>query len=178
MWVAVGVGPLNDPSVSFRLCAFGTLTYRWSMFGYFTKSLRARQITATALDSIAEHLHGSFTGAPQDEALADRVGVLEVKLAATLAEAEATLVKAGAKFNAARAAEERERRLSQPPQSPEVGDDGEPYDLEEAVEAMASGDLREEHAGVVPDEGLQPVSGYMAARSRGLAAAWAMKWGG
>jgi len=107
------------------------------MFRTWKAHINATERAAHSLQLLAEILQERPTEASQVDALSERVRTLEVTLEAQFAEATALMVKAGSLKAAARAAEERERRLADTPPSSETGDpesDLSPDELRQAYE--------------------------------------------
>ena len=109
------------------------------MKAYFAAVLEALQAIAAALPELTAAVLGHFTEQPTDPALGARLDDLERRLSLELAEAEATRVKANGRFDAARASEERARRLAAVESGAEEGDDG--GDPEAIAEAYAQLDV-------------------------------------
>lgn len=143
---------------------------RW--FRNVSESLRE---ISSALGGLLESVHALSMPGPTDQDLAGRVAALERELERRHAEAEGLLLKARGKHDAARAAEERARRLAS--RGPEESDDGGELDEDtirrayaEAGVSLADGDGSEE-------EGLPAVPGGMARRQASKRSAYDAKWG-
>lgn len=141
------------------------------MIRYFRALLSAVEAIATGLGAVCEAVHGLDTRGRHSDGLDGRVAALEREMERRHAEAEGLLLKASGKFDAARAAEERARRLADRAES------GDEERLEEIVEAYAQAGLPLHDAPNGDGETLQPVHGRVAGRHDSKSSAYAMKWG-
>ena len=146
------------------------------MFKALRATLEAIQHAAESLDSLSRSLH-QLASAPSDhDALDDRLGVLESTLELRLAEGDALLIKAGSLKAAARAAEERERKLAASHSSDEERDPDE-FTEEEINQAYADAGIQLEHGASGEGEEVQAVSPVLDEGRKGKSAALALKWG-
>lgn len=146
-------------------------SYLRRMIRWFKDVLLALRAIVHALGGIAEAIHGLSTQSEHDAGLATRVGALELEMERRHAEAEGLLLKAKGKFDAARAAEERTRRLANGAEESEE-------ELEEAIRAAyADAGIQLEHGELGQEEGVQPMRGGMASRHESKSNAHAMKYG-
>jgi len=146
------------------------------MFSTWKAHISATERAAHSLQLLAEILQERPTEASQVDALSERVRTLEVTLEAQFAEAQALMVKAGSLKAAARAAEERERRLADASASPETGDpesDLTPDQLRQAYEdaGFPVGDVDPSEG-----DGVPPVSNDVVYLPTARGNAARMKW--
>ncbi|MFG0329818.1 MAG: hypothetical protein ACF8PN_07975 [Phycisphaerales bacterium] len=140
------------------------------MINWFRRLLRAVEGIAVTLGGLCDAVHALDTGAARDGALDGRVAALERELERRHAEAEGLLLKAAGKFDAARAAEERARRLAERVETSE--DD----QLDALRSAYAEAGIPLDDEGSGEGEGLHAVRNGMATRDESRANAYAMKW--
>lgn len=141
------------------------------MFRSLTRIARAIENLSETNAALLGAVHALATAAPEGSDVEPRVAALERELERRHAEAEGLLLKAQGKHDAARAAEERARRLSESAQ-----EEREPIEVlaeQFEVEGLRYGD--EEGSGA---NGVHPVPSGVAVRNPGTAAAFAMKFGG
>ncbi len=146
------------------------------MFKALRAAVAALLLLPDAINSVALAVHEVGGRDGSDAALAERVRLLEVNLEMQLAEASALMVKAGSLKAAARASEERERKLAAAAtRSAEVDD--EELTSEELQRAYADAGIQLVHAGGGPEGEVPAVSEPLAETRRGKDAARAKKWG-
>ena len=142
------------------------------MRAWFRGLLREIGRIADGVDSLLGAVHGLPTGADESGALDDRVTALERAFELRMAESEGLLLKAQGRFEAARAAEERARRLAEN-SAPESPDDR----LDEIVAAYeeAGVPLGNGVGGAEPE--LHPMPMGVEGRPSRKSEAYAMKFG-
>lgn len=146
------------------------------MIAYFRDLLQALLAIGEGVRAVGEALHGLHTDGNHADALAERVADLERAFEIRHAEAEGLLLQAKGKFDAARAAEERTRRLSKSAPS----DEEEPDPFEDGLQELEAVEAAQLHLG---DEGgselngLHPMHTRVDSRRASRESAYAMKWG-
>lgn len=144
------------------------------MIGWFRGTLRALQDIADSLGGVLQALHELSTAPAPDHGLESRVADLELSIERRAAEAEALLLKAQGKYDAARAAEERQRRLKE---SAERAAEGDPDLFEELARAQAAaGEVYQGDANGSEPGGMPALHGAVAPRLTEREGAYAAKW--
>lgn len=144
------------------------------MIRWFRGLLSALEAIRDALGGITEAVHALRTNTDVDPALESRVADLELRLERHMAEAEALMLKAKGKFDAARASEERTRRLAD--SAPGVEEGEEELTEDELREAYAAAGIHLGNAEAEPPEGVQPLPSRMDRRRQSKQNALALKW--
>lgn len=168
--------PGSEPNTSslkvFPHCFHRRIGVWWGMFQRFRRRLAALEGIRDALGGLLEAVHELPIRSGGDAELEGRVARLELELERRHAEAEGLLLRAQGKFDAARAAEERTRRLAE---RAEEGDEDELEAIRAAYEeaGVPLGDEEGSEA-----NGVQPVPSAMEARASSKQSAYAMKWAG
>lgn len=142
------------------------------MFRWFRRGDAQLSDLTETLGGLGEALHALATTRTEDPSLELRVAALEREMERRHAEAEGLLLKARGKFEAARAAEERTRRLA------ERDEPSEEEQLEVLREAYAEAGVSLDDDLIGAEEGLHPVRNGVAARGQGKQAALALKFSG
>lgn len=140
------------------------------MFKKLTAALQALVAIAALLEQLVDAVHGLTTGGAETVDLDRRLAAVERDIERRFAESEGLLLKAKGKHDAARAAEERARRLAA------SAEDSEP-DLEDFAEAFQANGVLPGDAPAGGDEGVPAVRGGMAGRHASKSNAYAAKWG-
>jgi len=141
------------------------------MISWFKNVLLELRRIAEALGGLVDAVHALNIRPSEDAKLAARVADLELSVDRREAEAEALLLKAKGKFDAARAAEERTRRLAE-------GNARSDEELEESVlEAYAEAGIPLSDAPNGEEEGVPPVSTRLGRRHESKQNALSKKWG-
>jgi len=146
------------------------------MFKAFRAALEALHDISSGLSDLTQAVHGLPTGPENSDALAERVAVLESTLELNMAEANGLLIKAGSLKQAARASEERERKLAAAKQESEDSLGGE-FTAEEIEAAYAAAGFQPGDAVGVPPQEMQPVSPVLEGDPRRPLGALARKFG-
>ncbi len=145
------------------------------MFKALRSAVDTLRAIERALDELARTIHAVPTSPPLPDGLAERVAVLESTLDLSIAEANGLLIKAGSLKAAARASEERERKLAATKQESEdsLGGEFTPQEIAEAYSA-AGFQPPDANGGVQPElPGLpEPVEGSPGGRTGALAKKW------
>jgi hypothetical protein len=143
------------------------------MFRWFRDALSSWVRISDRIESLTLAVHDLATAAVNDESLGARVAALELELDKREAKADAVLMKAEGQLKAARAAEERARRLGESSAGDWEGGEGLPPEI---LQAYQDAGLRL-NDGAGGEEGEVPaVSGGMAPAPRGKEAALNRKW--
>lgn len=141
---------------------------------WFIRLLVALESAADSLGGINTALHGVVTDGSRGDGLEGRVSDLELRLDRQMAEAEALMLRAKGKFDAARAAEERARRLAD---SGSGLEDGDAFDEEEIRRAYEEAGFSLSDASSGPGEEVLPVHSRLDARRASKSNALQMKFG-
>ena len=141
------------------------------MFDWFRNLLRTLEDLRGAVLAVVEAIHGLHTQSVDTSALETRLRAVELALDKREAEAEATLMRAEAKFKAARASEERARRLAE---SHEQSDE---EIADEIREAYADAGFHLGNGEGSPEEGMPAMPSRLARRQESKSAAFMMKYG-
>jgi hypothetical protein len=141
------------------------------MFKNFRRALQAVVQIAQILEGLLEAVHGLSHGSATDPDVAKRLAAVEREFERRNAEAEGLLLRAKGQLDAARAAEERQRRLAE--RSPESSEP-----IEELAEAYAQGGVPQADGDDGSGQGVLALHGSLASRRDSKSNAYAMKWGG
>lgn len=131
---------------------------------------------AVTLEGLIEAVHGLYELGSTDTSLVARMDDMERRVGLVVADAEAKLLQAEGKLKAARAAEERERRLAESAARRSDSDDDE-FTEDEIAEAYARAGVHLPNGQPGGDQGVLPLPSGVDARREGKARAIAAKWG-
>lgn len=141
------------------------------MIQWFRDLLGELRGIRTTLGGVLEALHGLHTAGSDTSTLEARLAALELSIDKREAQAEAVLLQAEGKFKAARASEERARRLAESSEASEE-------DLaDELIEAYTAAGFPVGNGAGSEEEEVQPVHTRMGRRRESKSSAHAMKFG-
>lgn len=141
------------------------------MISYFRNVLAELRLICAALGELVDAVHALNTRGADTTALDARLAALELEIDKRDARAEALLLKAEGKFKAARASEERARRLA------EGVEQSEEEELEEIRQAYADAGIPLGNGGGSGEEEVPSVPTRLGRRLESKSAAFAMKFG-
>lgn len=144
------------------------------MFRTIKSLVRELARIADLVEGLIHSVHGLIQGDAEAGKLAERIDALERRVGLIVADAEAKLASAEGKLKAARASEERERRLAETRARNAEGDDD--LSAEAIREAYAAAGLDFDDDGRSRENGVPAVPTHVDARREGKAAAIAAKW--